>query len=72
MGGARRAVTALLAGFLLAGSTAWAQSPLAGNWNSLRHEDEQDRGPGPDLGDSPGCRSTARRASLPTAGMPRG
>ena len=34
--------------------TAWAQSSLAGNWNSLRHEDELDRGPGPDLGDYSG------------------
>jgi glyoxylase-like metal-dependent hydrolase (beta-lactamase superfamily II) len=31
---------------------ARAQSPLAGNWIPYRaHEDEQDRGPGPDLGD---------------------
>jgi glyoxylase-like metal-dependent hydrolase (beta-lactamase superfamily II) len=43
-------VSLVLAGF----STAWAQSPLAGNWNALRHEDEQDRGPGPDLGDYSG------------------
>ena len=54
MGGARRTITALLAVVLWGGSTAWAQSPLAGNWNSLRHEDEQDRGPGPDLGDYSG------------------
>ena len=45
--------------FLLA-STLWnvpafAQVPLAGNWNPYRtHEDEQDRGPGPDLGDYSG------------------
>jgi len=50
MGGAQRALVtmALLA---TVAPTTWAQSPLAGNWNSLRHEDEQDRGPGPDLGD---------------------
>ena len=31
---------------------ALAQAILAGNWNPYRaHEDEQDRGPGPDLGD---------------------
>jgi cyclase len=31
---------------------AFSQSILSGNWNSLRtFEDEQDRGPGPDLGD---------------------
>ena len=31
---------------------AAAQAPLSGTWNSLRtFEDEQDRGPGPDLGD---------------------
>jgi len=31
---------------------ASAQAILAGNWNPFRaHEDEQDRGPGPDLGD---------------------
>src|SRR5690349_17587154 len=50
-----RGAVALGVGFvLLAGSSALAQSPLAGNWNSLRHEDEQDRGPGPDLGDYSG------------------
>lgn len=32
-------------------SAGWAQSNLTGNWNPLRLEDEQDRGPGPDLGD---------------------
>ena len=33
-------------------AAALAQAILAGNWNSVRtHEDEQDRGPGPDLGD---------------------
>ncbi|PYS26497.1 MAG: hypothetical protein DMG11_19685 [Acidobacteria bacterium] len=31
---------------------ASAQILLSGNWMSVRtHEDEQDRGPGPDLGD---------------------
>ena len=34
---------------------AHAQISLAGNWNPFRnHEDEQDRGPGPDLGDYTG------------------
>jgi glyoxylase-like metal-dependent hydrolase (beta-lactamase superfamily II) len=42
---------ALLA-ILLDGAAASAQAILAGNWNPYRnHEDEQDRGPGPDLGD---------------------
>ena len=54
MGGARQVVAVSLVSVLCAGSTAWAQSPLAGNWNSLRFEDEQDRGPGPDLGDYSG------------------
>ena len=37
---------------LLAGTPARAQVVLAGNWIPFRaHEDEQDRGPGPDLGD---------------------
>jgi glyoxylase-like metal-dependent hydrolase (beta-lactamase superfamily II) len=54
MGGARYFVALALVSVLSANSTAWAQSPLAGNWNSLRFEDEQDRGPGPDLGDYSG------------------
>src|SRR5512147_2076117 len=55
IGGMTRGLsTGLLALVLLTGSTAWAQSPLAGNWNSLRFEDEQDRGRGPDLGDYSG------------------
>jgi cyclase len=55
MGEARRTVTALLVLLLWGGSAAWAQSSLAGNWTSLRtHEDDQDRGPGPDLGDYSG------------------
>jgi glyoxylase-like metal-dependent hydrolase (beta-lactamase superfamily II) len=33
---------------------AFAQIQLSGVWNPLRHEDEQDRGPGPDLGDYTG------------------
>jgi hypothetical protein len=37
---------------MLAGASARAQVVLAGNWIPFRaHEDEQDRGPGPDLGD---------------------
>jgi hypothetical protein len=49
--GVLRLVCLILA--MLAGSTAaQAQAILAGNWNPYRtHEDEQDRGPGPDLGD---------------------
>jgi glyoxylase-like metal-dependent hydrolase (beta-lactamase superfamily II) len=50
----------LIAVFLLAAmfGSVWpahAQVSLAGNWNPYRnHEDEQDRGPGPDLGDYTG------------------
>ena len=52
---AARLLVALLGFAALDGArSAWAQSVLAGNWNSPRHEDEQDRGPGPDLGDYSG------------------
>jgi cyclase len=49
----------LIAVFLLVATVAsvpaHAQVSLAGNWNPYRnHEDEQDRGPGPDLGDYTG------------------
>jgi cyclase len=45
----------LLLGLLAFAPPVGAQSMLAGNWNSLRtHEDDQDRGPGPDLGDYSG------------------
>jgi glyoxylase-like metal-dependent hydrolase (beta-lactamase superfamily II) len=50
----RAAVVAVASvGMLLAtAARVSAQSALAGNWNSLRtFEDDQDRGPGPDLGD---------------------
>ena len=50
----RRSVVALfvLAVVLLEAPAASAQALLSGNWISFRaHEDEQDRGPGPDLGD---------------------
>jgi glyoxylase-like metal-dependent hydrolase (beta-lactamase superfamily II) len=41
-----------LAFMCLSDAAAWAQSPLSGNWLPVRyHEDNQDRGPGPDLGD---------------------
>jgi len=46
-----RAVFLILV-MLLVSEAASAQALLAGNWNPYRnHEDEQDRGPGPDLGD---------------------
>jgi len=50
---ARRSATAGLAlALVLVGTPASSQAILSGNWNSLRtFEDEQDRGPGPDLGD---------------------
>jgi glyoxylase-like metal-dependent hydrolase (beta-lactamase superfamily II) len=45
-------IVMLLLGVVLASVPAYAQVSLAGNWNPFRnHEDEQDRGPGPDLGD---------------------
>jgi len=45
-------VTGFVAAMLAAGPAAFAQAILAGNWAPYRyHEDEQDRGPGPDLGD---------------------
>ena len=48
----RSAVALLLLAAMLWSVPASAQVSLAGNWNPYRgHEDEQDRGPGPDLGD---------------------
>ena len=35
----------------LLSSTAAAQSSLNGDWNGLFHEDQPERGPGPELGD---------------------
>ncbi len=50
---ARHSITAgLVLALVLWSSPASSQAILSGNWNSLRtFEDEQDRGPGPDLGD---------------------
>src|SRR5262249_56729190 len=39
---------------LAAGGTASAQIQLSGVWNPRTHEDQPDRGPGPDLGDYTG------------------
>ncbi len=47
----RVVVVAVALGVLFGSRPASAQSGLVGNWNPLRLEDEQDRGPGPDLGD---------------------
>ncbi len=48
----KRVLVPLAVGIVLAGAPASAQVLLSGNWTSMRtHEDEQDRGPGPDLGD---------------------
>ena len=48
----RSLVAVFLLVTVLASVPAQAQVSLAGNWNPFRnHEDEQDRGPGPDLGD---------------------
>ena len=48
----RRFVVTFLILLVLSSVPASAQVLLAGNWNPYRtHEDEQDRGPGPDLGD---------------------
>jgi cyclase len=49
----RRCVVALFVlAVVLEAPAASAQALLSGNWISFRaHEDEQDRGPGPDLGD---------------------
>jgi hypothetical protein len=50
-----RAVGMCLFALALLSVPASAQVPLAGNWNPYRtHEDEQDRGPGSDLGDYSG------------------
>jgi glyoxylase-like metal-dependent hydrolase (beta-lactamase superfamily II) len=48
-------VSGMFAVVLLTDGTAFAQSPLSGNWLPMRsHEDDMDRGPGPDLGDYSG------------------
>jgi cyclase len=48
----RSLVAVLVVMAVLTNVSAYAQVSLAGNWNPFRnHEDEQDRGPGPDLGD---------------------
>lgn len=49
------ACVALVLGTILLAPPASAQVILAGNWTSIRaHEDQLDRGPGPDLGDYTG------------------
>ena len=50
-----------------------AQSFLNGDWVGTFHEDQPERGPGPELGDYLGHpRSTPRVGSMPTVGMHRG
>jgi cyclase len=52
---AKALIRACVFAMVLGDAKAWAQSPLSGNWLPMRtHEDEQDRGPGPDLGDYTG------------------
>lgn len=47
---------ALLAVLVVTASVApaWAQTDFSGEWAAMRHEDNEDRGPGPDLGDYTG------------------
>ena len=48
----RLIIISVFALLLFGREVASAQAILAGNWAPYRyHEDEQDRGPGPDLGD---------------------
>ena len=47
-------VSALAVAALLVATAASAQVDLSGNWNSVRHEDLPDRGPGVGLGDYSG------------------
>jgi cyclase len=49
-----RQVIPLAVAVLLMSATARAQVDLSGNWNSVRHEDLPDRGPGVGLGDYSG------------------
>ena len=49
-----RQVMAFAAAVFLGASAAHAQVDLSGNWNSVRHEDLPDRGPGVGLGDYSG------------------
>ena len=44
----------VLVTMVLAGVPALAQTDFSGEWNPLFHEDNPDRGPGPDLGDYAG------------------
>jgi hypothetical protein len=68
----RSALIACLIFLVLSNVPVSAQVLLAGNWIPYRtHEDEQDRGPGPDLGDYSAFRSTTPRACSPRVGMPR-
>ena len=61
----RFVVTACLMFLVLSSVPASAQVLLAGNWIPYRtHEDEQDRGPGPDLGDYHRPADQQRRAAL--------
>ena len=61
----RSAVISCLICLVLSSVPASAQVLLAGNWIPYRtHEDEQDRGPGPDLGDYLGLPINSAGAAL--------
>jgi glyoxylase-like metal-dependent hydrolase (beta-lactamase superfamily II) len=53
-GGMTRGACSLAVAALLVAASADAQVDLSGNWNSVRHEDLPDRGPGVGLGDYSG------------------
>ena len=54
----------LLLATAVPGSPAFAQISLVGDWAPRQHEDQPDRGPGPDLGDYLGIPINRRRAPL--------
>jgi hypothetical protein len=57
---ARRLAAGSLVGLLvLTAAPAMAQTDFSGEWAAMRHEDNEDRGPGPDVGDYTGLPITA-------------
>jgi hypothetical protein len=50
----RGVISLALLAFVLSVAPVFAQSDFSGEWSALRHEDNEDRGPGPDVGDYTG------------------
>lgn len=64
--GSTRACAPVLLGLLLLPSVSIAQVDLSGEWQGLRHEDQLERGPGPEIGDYTGLpiNAAARQRAL--------